>query len=115
MRSLAIILSAQLLLVTLLPTQGYARERSTAAHMALGIAAAACTIPYGLAKTLYAVGGTLTGGLAWVITGRRSDIARAIIQPAVRGDYVVLPENLTLEKPLIFSGRDPRGYDAPYR
>ncbi len=73
----------------------------------LGVSSLALTIPYGLVKLAYALGGSLTGGLAWVLTGGRSDIARAIIQPAVRGDYVIIPEHLTNKRALVFVGRDP--------
>ena len=39
-------------------------------------------------------------GLAWALTGGNGEIARGIVQPAVRGDYVVTPANLTSEEPL---------------
>ena len=113
MRRLPALFSVYLLIAAsagavLAPAPAHAQEnRHAAAHMGLGMGAFLCTIPYGLVKSVYALGGTLTGGLAWVLTGGRNEIARAIIQPAVRGDYVVVPENLTMEKPLIFSGSDP--------
>ncbi len=69
---------------------------------------------YGPVKVIYAVLGTATGGLAWVLTGGNRAAARAIIQPAVRGDYVVVPENLTNDKPLHFAGRDPERYPSAY-
>ena len=100
----------------LAPARAEAGERNTALHMGLGILAFACTLPYGTLKSFYAVAGTITGGVAWALTGGNSDIARDIIQPAIRGDYVVVPENLTMEKALTFSGRDPAiadGY-SPY-
>ena len=49
----------------------------------------------------------MLGGLAFIFTGGRRDVARAIIQPSVRGDYALVPENLTMEEPFSFSGRDP--------
>ncbi len=112
MRGLAAVCSVSLALVVALgglgvPRPAFAKERHALLAVGLGITAWAATIPYGALKSVYAIGGTVTGGLAWALTGGRDDIARAIIQPSVRGDYVVVPENLTLERPLAFSGMDP--------
>ena len=41
-----------------------------------------------------------------VLTGGRADIAHDIMTASVRGDYVVTPENLTMNEPLIFTGRE---------
>ena len=82
-------------------------ERGAPMEFVLGASSFALTIPYGLVKLTYAVGGSLTGGVAWVLTGGRSEIARAIVQPAVRGDYVIIPEHLTNDRALVFVGRDP--------
>jgi hypothetical protein len=110
MKNMAFSLSVCLVLASALPAPAAAQasERNAAAECGLGVASFVLTLPYGLVKTAYAVGGGLTGSLAWVLTGGRNDIARAIIQPAVRGDYVVVPEHLLLERSLVFVGRDPR-------
>jgi hypothetical protein len=86
------------------------RPRHAAAHFGLGVTAVACTFVYGTAKVLYAVLGSATGGLAWVLTGGNGEVARGIVQPALRGDYVVRPANLTSDEPLTFVGRDPYRY-----
>ncbi len=82
-------------------------ERGAPMEFVLGASSFALTLPYGLVKLTYAHGGRLTGGVAWVLTGGRSEIARAIVQPAVRGDYVIIPEHLTNDRALVFVGRDP--------
>ncbi len=82
-------------------------ERGATMEFCLGVSSLALTLPYGLVKVVYALGGTLTGGVAWVLTGGRNEVARAIIQPAVRGDYVIIPEHLTNDRALVFVGRDP--------
>ncbi|MEE8557894.1 MAG: hypothetical protein V3T14_08410 [Myxococcota bacterium] len=110
MRAIHLLLALALLLPpTLLP--GTARAagpaRHAAIHFALGTAAAACTVIYGTGKVLYAVLGSATGALAWVLTGGNGEIARTITQSAIRGDYVVTPEHLTSDMPLVFVGRDP--------
>lgn len=92
-----------------------AAERHGAAHFGLGVASVVCTLVYGPIKTTYAVLGSITGGLAYVLTGFDGATAHKIIQPAIRGDYVVVPENLTSERPLTFAGRDPRQEPYPYR
>jgi len=88
-------------------------ERGATMEFALGVSSFALTLPYGLVKLTYALGGSLTGGMAWVLTGGQSEVARAIIQPAVRGDYVIIPEHLTNDRALVFVGRDP-SREAPY-
>ncbi len=97
-----------------LPVGAQAKERHAAAEFGLGTAAVICTIGYGTAKFLYATIGSLIGGGAYLITGGRGDVARAIIQPAVRGDYVVSPEHLTSERALVFTGRDPHADTYQY-
>lgn len=101
-------------LMTSVPAAAQGAPRHAAAEMGLGIASAAVTLLYGPAKVLYALLGTATGGLAWALTGGSGETARSIIQPAVRGDYVVTPENLTSERPLVFAGRDPYRYQSGY-
>ncbi len=83
-----------------------ARERNIAAHYGLGVGSVLCSLVYGPVKVLYATLGTVTSGLAWALTGGRTDIAREIITASVRGDYVVRPENLTFNEPLVFTGRE---------
>lgn len=90
-----------------LPGVSRAAERGAAAELGLGVASVICTVGYGIAKTIYALGGSATGGLAYVFTGGRQDVARAVVQPAVRGDYVVTPDHLTGVRPLEVAGRDP--------
>jgi hypothetical protein len=106
-RGIALLACAALLWGTATPRIGQAAERHAATHFLLGAGSFLSTVVYGTVKTGYAVLGSVIGGLAFALTGGRGDVARAIIQPSVRGDYVVTPEHLTMERPLIFSGRDP--------
>jgi hypothetical protein len=93
--------------VGLYPASAQAGPRHAAAEFALGTLAVASTIPYGIVKVGYAVLGSAVGGLAYLITGFNDETAREVIQPAVRGDYVVRPEHLTADVPITFVGRDP--------
>lgn len=89
-----------------------ARERNTAATYGLGLGSVLCSLVYGPVKVVYATLGAVVGGTAWVLTGGRSDVAREIIEPSVRGDYIVTPKHLTMEEPLAFTGRE-RPLDQP--
>lgn len=62
------------------------------------------------AKVTYAGLGLLTGGLGYLVTGGRADVANNIIYPAVRGNYVVTPSNLKGTEPIYFVGPAP---DSP--
>ena len=104
-------------LATLGPASSAAAEdgdRHAAVHFGLGLTSAFLNLGYGPIKVLYAGLGTIIGGVAWGLSGGNEQVARAIIQPAVRGDYVIVPENLTNEKPLVFAGKDPQKYGSRY-
>ena len=83
-----------------------AEEQSTVSPQGVGIQAASwlLTIPYGAAKSAYALSGGMVGGLAWVATGGNIEPAKGVWVPSMTGDYIVQPENLTGEKRLQFVG-----------
>jgi hypothetical protein len=83
-----------------------APERNIMMHYGLGVGSVLCTLVYGPVKIVYATLGSITGGLAYLLTGGRLDVPREIIQPAIRGDYVVTPEHLTFNQPLMFVGKE---------
>ena len=117
MKSISVRIVASLLLVVSLSLSTSAqaaekRERNLAAHYGLGVGAAICSLVYGPVKIVYATLGSITSGFAWVFTGGRTDVAREIITASVRGDYVVTPENLTFNEPLVVTGRE-SALDAP--
>lgn len=72
-----------------------------------GIGAALASVFYIPAKVTYAGLGLLTGGLGWVLTGGRTDVANNIIYPAVGGNYVVTPAHLKGSEPIYFVGAPP--------
>jgi hypothetical protein len=75
-----------------------------------GVGAAVASIFYIPAKVTYAGLGLLTGGLGYVLTGGRADVANNIIYPAIGGNYVVTPSHLKGSEPIYFVGPAP---DAP--
>ena len=113
-------LSACLVLVLALtmssPADAWAERRETSAWVegGLGIGAVLATLPWGITKTICALGGTLTAGLAYVFTGFNARPARAVLQASLRGDYVITPKHLRGEAPLSFIGRDPQYEPYPY-
>jgi hypothetical protein len=87
---------------------GLARAQESAAETGgLGAAAALTSLIYGPVKVVYALGGLIVGGFAWPLSGGDSDVMWRIMNPAIRGDYVVTPAHLRGDKPLEFFGREP--------
>jgi len=103
------------LAVTLLgaPSVGVAGEKAAAVsrESGLGAAAALSTLVYGPVKLLYAIGGLVTGSLAWVFTAGDTQVAEMVYTRSLRGTYVITPEILLGEERLEFIGRD--AHDTP--
>lgn len=105
-------------LLTVLSTPLYAQTAGTnsqpaepvSEELGYGFGAALASVFYIPAKVTYAGLGLLTGGLGYVLTGGRADVANNIIYPAVRGNYVVTPNHLKGTEPIYFVGAAP---DAP--
>lgn len=93
---------------------GSAMAENTAEEAGFGALAALSSLVYGPVKVVYALGGAVVGGFAWVFSAGDNDVAIPIWNRSVRGDYVVTPQNIRGEKPLEFIGRDPAPeYAAP--
>lgn len=73
----------------------------------LGAAAALSSLIYSPVKLVYAVGGLVVGSLAWVFTAGDTNVADKVYVRSLRGTYVITPEILKGEEPLVFIGRDP--------
>ena len=82
-------------------------EQPVSEELGYGFASALASVFYIPAKVTYAGLGLLTGGLGYVLTGGRSDVASNIIYPAVRGHYVVTPNHLKGTEPIYFVGAPP--------
>ena len=101
------VLLACILLIGLHPGLARAQEESTAAAAGWGALSALSSLVYSPVKVVYAVGGLVIGGFAWAFSAGDNDVMKAVITPAVLGDYVVTPEHLRGERPLEFLGREP--------
>ena len=91
--TLVTVMSSPLYAQTASPNDQAAEEPVTE-EMGYGVGAALASVFYIPAKVTYAGLGLLTGGLGFVLTGGRADVANNIIYPAVRGNYVVTPSHL---------------------
>lgn len=82
-------------------------EQPVTQELGYGFASALASVFYIPAKVTYAGLGLVTGGLGYVLTGGRSDVASNIIYPAVRGHYVVTPNHIKGIEPIYFVGAPP--------
>src|SRR5918993_2429777 len=82
-------------------------EQTVSQELGYGFASALASVFYIPAKVTYAGLGLLTGGLGYVLTGGRSDVASNIIYPAVRGHYVITPNQVKGIEPIYFVGAPP--------
>ena len=87
-------------------------EQSVGEEAGYGIGSALANVIYIPAKVTYAGLGVLTGGLGYLLSGGRPDVANNIIYPAIRGNYVVTPSHLRGEQPLYFVGAPPATEDS---
>lgn len=81
-----------------------ARETSYWSDAGWGVLAVVVNIPYMPAKVLYAGLGTLTGGLAYLLTVGNADTAQKVWSPSIGGTYVVTPAMLQGDEPILFNG-----------
>jgi hypothetical protein len=72
-----------------------------------GVGSVLANVFYMPTKVVYAGLGLLTGGLGYLLTAGRGDVANEIIYPAVKGTYVVTPSHLKGEQPVVFIGSSP--------
>jgi hypothetical protein len=84
-----------------------ARADTSAAEAGVGIAAGLCSLVYAPVKIVYALGGGMVGGLAWLLSGGDSAVSEPIFTASMRGNYVVTPANLKGTEDLEFIGRRP--------
>lgn len=105
MRALALTV---VLAVVLAPSSALAKEQGLSSEAGVGAAAALTSLIYGPVKIVYATLGVVFGGIAWGLAGGDSEVMSAVVTPAVRGDYVVTPSVIRMERSLEFFGRDPK-------
>ena len=95
-----------------------AQAESTGNEGLIGAGSALATLVYGPVKLLYAAGGSIVAGLAWIHSGGDNAVVQPILDASLRGDYVITPAHLRRQVPVEFVGRDSenralRSYEAP--
>ena len=82
-------------------------EQQAGQDFGWGVGSVLASVLYSPFKLTYAGLGLITGGLGFVLSGGRPDVANNIIYPAIQGDYVITPSHLKGEEPVIFLGPPP--------
>jgi hypothetical protein len=82
-------------------TSGYDNSEGTG----IQVASWALTVPYVIAKSAFALGGAVVGGLGYVFSGGNSDTAETVWTRSIYGTYVIRPAHLRGEEPVHFLGQ----------
>lgn len=80
------------------------RQQGTPSGVGMQVASVATTLLYFPCKAVYALGGGLVGGLAYLLSGGSEQTAKSIWVPSMYGTYFISPEHLTGERPVRFVG-----------
>lgn len=95
------------------PQQEPAPQPTAAEDLGYGVGSVLASVFYSPAKITYAGLGLITGGLGYVLSGGNPDVANSIIYPAIGGNYVITPQHLRGEDPVIFMGPLPAANAQP--
>lgn len=82
-------------------------EEQAAEDFRYGVGSFLASALYSPLKLTYAGLGLMTGGLGYVLSGGRGEVANGIIYPAVQGHYIITPKILKGEESVIFVGPPP--------
>ena len=66
-------------------------EESQSSEAGLGVASGLLTSVYLPFKLVYAIGGGIVGGCAYVLTGANMEAAKTVWEPSFYGTYVITP------------------------
>ncbi len=80
------------------------QDDGVAAQLGWGLAAVGLNLGYIPAKLLYAAGGGVVGGLAWIFTAGSNDAANSVWYPSVGGTWVLTPDMVAGNNPVYFNG-----------
>lgn len=80
------------------------RVSSSGEDLGYGMGSVLASMFYSPFKVTYAGLGLITSGLGYVFSGGNTEVANNILNPSVRGNYVVTPSHLRGEEPLVFVG-----------
>ncbi len=86
---------------------GQHSTETKASRFGINAAATGLTMLYAPVKLTYSALGLVFGGIAYGLSGGDGDVLRAVVTPAIEGDFVVLPEHIRRQEAIEFVGRDP--------
>ena len=81
-------------------------------EMKTGATAVLANVVYIPAKLLYAAGGGVVAGMAYLFSAGDKEVAKPILDAAIGGDYLVQPEHLAGDKKLVFFGQSQEQQEA---
>lgn len=90
-----------------------AAEGGTASGAGLGAGSFLLTIPYGVTKVAFALGGSIVGGLAYLFSGADEQAAKKVWTTSMYGTYVITPDHLKGNQPVRFLGVPEEGIPEP--
>ena len=95
------------------PAPAPSPEVTTRQDLGYGFGSVVASMFYSPVKVTYAGLGLLTGGIGYLLSAGRTDVANDIIFPAVRGDYIITPNHLKGEERVVFVGSAAPAEPAP--
>jgi hypothetical protein len=108
MKGLRLWMAAAVVASSLVMTQA-ARAEEYQENAGWGALAVLANLGYMPAKTVYAVGGGITGGFAYALTGGNYRTASDVWEKSLGGTYVVTPSMIRGEQPIHFAGTESDG------
>ncbi len=104
MRRIVMVVCLGLALACAGPAQPAAAAQPYVRDLGLGMAAIGTNFFYIPAKMIYATGGGIVGLLGYGLTLGNLEAAQNIWSPTVGGTWVVTPDMMSGQKPILFSG-----------
>ena len=110
MRNFIRISAVALALVALTVSPALADEATQDAKKGASVVLA--NVVYMPAKVLYAAGGGIVAGFAYLFSAGDKEVAKPILDAAIGGDYVVESQHLNGDKKLVFFGESQELQDS---
>ena len=86
------------------PPSSESTEGGTASSAGMQAAAGVSTLLYLPLKLVFAIGGGIVGGLAYVFSGGNEQAAKSIWDTSLYGTYIITPDHLQGNRPIRFLG-----------
>ena len=80
------------------------QPRTATSALVTGVSSFILSPVYGAFKVAFAGAGTIVGGFTWLFTGGDQEAAQRVWDTSLKGTYIITPEHLGGEKPVLFIG-----------